>query len=169
VRLQLADSSAFCLAIKKDGKNMNEYTDQIAGYFNKVPMWPLVLLGVGIVIAGIYELIRRKQHAEAVDEFRSAIFSTLSGLYPEPTNWPKSIDTYLRARLPVMQEIIENIKPDHPQEEVKAYNADWDNYCQFCRSEVTDEKCESADLNPAEPDPKKKFRTLVSNLLRYAR
>ena len=86
---------------------MNEYTDQIAEYFNKVPMWPLVLLAVGIVIAGIYELIRRKQHAAAVDEYRAAILSTLSGLYPEPTRWPKSIDTYLRARLPVYPEFID--------------------------------------------------------------
>ncbi len=31
---------------------MNEYTDQIAQYFNKVPMWPLVLLAVGIVFVG---------------------------------------------------------------------------------------------------------------------
>jgi hypothetical protein len=148
---------------------MNEYTDQIAGYFNKVPMWPLALLGVGIVIAGIYELIHRKQHAAAVDEFRAAILSTLSGLYPEPTHWPKSIDTYLRARLPVMQEIIENFRSDLPQEQIKAYNEDWDHYYQFCRFEVTDEKCESAEANPAEPDPKKKFRALVSNLLHYAK
>ena len=103
---------------------MNEYTDQIAQYFNKVPMWPLVLLAFGIVVVGIYELIRRKRHAEAVDEFRSAVLSTLSGLYPKPTNWPRNIDTYLRARLPVMQEIIENFRPDVAQEDIKAYNKD---------------------------------------------
>lgn len=148
---------------------MNEYTDQIAGYFEKVPMWPLLLLGAGIVVTGIYELIHRRQHAAAVAEFRAAILSTLSGLYPEPTNWPKSIDTYLRARLPVMQEIIDNFRSAVPQEDIKAYNNDWDDYCQFCRSEVTDEKCESADANPAVPDPKKKFHMLVSNLLRYGK
>ncbi|SEK32377.1 hypothetical protein [Nitrosovibrio tenuis] len=148
---------------------MNEYTDQIAEYFNKVPMWPLVLLAVGIVIVGIYELIRRKRHAEAVNEYRSAILSTLSGLYPKPTNWPRNIDTYLCARLPVMQEIIENFKPDVAQEDIKAYNKDWDNYCHFCRAEVTDEKCIVADGNSGqEPNPKDKFHTLVSNLLRYA-
>ena len=42
---------------------MNEYTDQISGYFNQVPMWPLVLLAVAIVISGIYELFHRKRRA----------------------------------------------------------------------------------------------------------
>lgn len=148
---------------------MNEYTDQISGYFNQVPMWPLVLLAVAIVISGIYELFHRKQRANAIDDFRSAILSTLSGLYPEPANWPKSIDTYLCARLPVMQEIIDDFKPNVPQENLPAYNRDWDNYYQFCRTEVTDDKCMAAELNSGtEPDPKKQFHTLVSNLLRHA-
>jgi hypothetical protein len=148
---------------------MNEYTDQIAEYFNQVPMWPLVLLGGGIVVAGIYELFHRKRRAEAADEFRSDVLSTLSGLYPEPINWPKSIDTYLCARLPVMQEIIEIYKPNVPQEDLPAYNRDWDNYCHFCRAEVTDDKCTEAELNPGtNPDPKKTFRTLVTKLLHYA-
>ena len=148
---------------------MNEYTDQISGYFNQVPMWPLVLLGVAIVISGIYELFHRKRLADAAKDFRSAILSTLSGLYPEPTNWPKSIDTYLCARLPVMQEIIEDFKPNVRQESLPAYNRDWDNYCQFCRTEVTDDKCTAAERNPGnEPDPKKIFHGLVSNLLRHA-
>ncbi|SCY26651.1 hypothetical protein [Nitrosospira sp. Nsp13] len=148
---------------------MNEYTDQISGYFNQVPMWPLVLLAVAIVISGIYELVHRKHRANAIDDFRSAILSTLSGLYPEPTNWPKSIDTYLCARLPVMQEIIDDFKPNVRQENLPAYNRDWDNYYQFCRTEVTDDKCMAAELNPGtEPDPKKQFHTLVSNLLRHA-
>jgi hypothetical protein len=148
---------------------MNEWTDQIAGYFDRVPMWPLVLLGVGIVFAGIYELVSRKRRADAANEFRTDILSTLSGLYPEPTRWPKSIDTYLSARLPVMHEIIESFRPNVPQKDIPAYNNDWDNYYDFCRSEVTDDKCVEAEANPGNvPDPKKKFHTLVSNLLRYA-
>lgn len=149
---------------------MDQFADQIAGYFNRVPMWPLVLLGAGIVVAGIYEMFTRKRRAEAAEEFRSAIHSTLAGLYPEPTNWPKSIDTYLRARLPVMQEIIEDYRSNVPQEDIPAYNTDWENYQRFCRSEVTDDKCTAAEMNPGkEPDPKKTFYTLVSNLLRYAK
>jgi hypothetical protein len=149
---------------------MEQFTDQIAGYFNRVPMWPLVLLAAGIVVAAIYELFTRKRRAEAAEEFRSAILSTLSGLYPEPTNWPKSIDTYLRARLPVIHEIIEDFRSNVPQGDIPAYNRDWENYSQFCRMEITDEKCAAAEMNPGEePDPKKKFHKLVSNLLQYAR
>jgi hypothetical protein len=148
---------------------MEQFTDQIAEYFNRVPMWPLVLLGAGIVIAALYELFTRKRRAEAAEEFRLGILSTLSGLYPEPTNWPKSIDTYLRARLPVIHEIIEYFRPNVPQEDIPAYNRDWENYSQFCRTEITDEKCAAAEINPDEPDPKKKFHQLVSNLLQYGK
>ncbi len=149
---------------------MNEYTDQIAAYFSHVPMWPLVLLGAGIVFAGIYEIFSRRRQAEAADEFRSAILATLSGLYPEPTHWPKSIDTYLCARLPVMHEIIESFRPAIPQEDIPAYNRDWDNYYHFCRSEVTDDRCTEAEMNPGVgEDPKKTFHALVSRLLNYAK
>lgn len=149
---------------------MDELTGQISEYFNLVPTWPLVLLAVATATAGIYELVYRKRLADAGDDFRSAILSTLAGLYPEPTHWPKSIDIYLCARLPVMQEIIDDFRPNVRQEDVPAYNRDWENYYQFCRAEVTDEKCAMAEANPGkEPDPKKEFHTLVSNLLRHAR
>jgi hypothetical protein len=130
-------------------------------------MWPLVLLAVGIVFAGVYELLSRKRRADAADEFRTAILSTLSGLYPEPTRWPKSIDTYLLARLPVLHEIIESFRPNVPQKDIPAYNDDWDNYYDFCHA-VTDDQCVEAETNSALPDPKKKFHTLISNLLRHA-
>ncbi|ODT69868.1 MAG: hypothetical protein ABS69_15710 [Nitrosomonadales bacterium SCN 54-20] len=148
---------------------MNEFSDQISAYFTHVPMWPLVLLGAGIVVAGIYEMFTRKRRTEAAEEFRSAILSTLSGLYPEPVNWPRSIDTYLRARLPVMHEIIEDFRSSVRQQDIPAYNRDWDNYYEFCRNEITDDKCIAAETNPdRESDPKKTFHQLVSNLLRYA-
>ena len=133
-------------------------------------MWPLVLLGAGIVIPGIYEIVSRKRRSEAADEFRSAILATLSGLYPEPTHWPKSIDTYLTARQPVMHEIIESFRSNVPQEDIPAYNRDWDNYYHFCRNEVTDDKCTEAEMNAGASDnPKKTFHTLVSKLLSYAK
>ena len=148
---------------------MNEFSDQISAYFSHVPMWPLVLLGAGIVVAGIYEMFTRKRRTEAAEEFRSAILSTLSGLYPEPTNWPRSIDTYLRARLPVMHEIIEDFRSNVRQQDIPAYNRDWDNYQEFYLNEINDDKCIAAETNPdRESDPKKTFHRLVSNLLRHA-
>ena len=87
-------------------------------------MWPLVLLAAALVFSGIYELFQRRIYNQAVGDYRARILSVLSGLYPEPTNWPKSIDTYLCARLPVMQEIIEEFKPYVPQKDLPAYNRD---------------------------------------------
>lgn len=157
-------------AFPEHEKNMNEYTDQISGYFNQVPMWPLVLLAAALVFSGIYELFQRRLHAQAVRDYRTRMLSTLAGLYPEPANWPKSIDTYLRARLPVMEEIILDFKPYVPQKDLPAYNRDWDEYIHFCRAEVTDDQCAAAELDPGSvSNPKKKFHHLVSNLLSYAR
>ncbi|MEO8991591.1 MAG: hypothetical protein ABI284_02630 [Nitrosospira sp.] len=141
--------------------------DQITAYFDQVPMWPLVLLGGAIVVAGIYELIYRKRRNEAAEEFRSAILHTLSGLYPEPVNWPRSIDIYLCARLPVMQEIIDDFRINIPQENIPIYNRDWENYCHFCQTEITDEKCIAVDSDVQGPNPKDTFHVLVVKLLHH--
>ncbi len=59
--------------------------DQIAAYFNQVPMWPLVLLAAATVVAGIYELYYRKRRNEAAEDqlfcirFRACIPSLSTG------------------------------------------------------------------------------------------
>ena len=146
---------------------MDEYLNQISGYFTQVPMWPLVLLAVIITCAGSYELFIRKNRATAANNFRLSIHYILSGLYPEPANWPKDIGVYLRDRLPAMQEVVEEFRFLVPQERIPTYNKDWHNYCQFC-NEITDDKCAAAELNPSDAsDPKQVFHTLVSNILRH--
>jgi hypothetical protein len=68
-----------------------------------------------------------------------------------------------------MHEIIEDFRSSVQQQDIPAYNRDWDNYYEFCRNEITDDKCIAAETNPGrESDPKKTFHKLVSNLLRYA-
>ena len=68
-----------------------------------------------------------------------------------------------------MHEIIEDFRSSVRQQDIPAYNRDWDNYYEFCRNEITDDKCIAAETNPdRESDPKKTFHQLVSNLLRYA-
>ncbi|TFH08163.1 MAG: hypothetical protein E4H07_08110 [Nitrosomonadales bacterium] len=145
---------------------MDVYLNQISGYFTEVPMWPLVLLAAAITCAGIYELYIRKLRSIAAKRFRLSIHSILSGLYPEPVNWPKDIGAYLRDRLPAMQEAVEDFKYDVPQERIPDYNKDWFGYRQFC-DEITDDKCIAADQNPSEVSSKKVFHTLVSNLLNH--
>jgi len=146
---------------------MDEFLNQISGYFTRVPIWPLALLAVAITCAGIYEPFRRKRYAIAANNFRLSIHSILSGLYPEPVNWPKDIGVYLRDRLPAMLEVVEDFRYDVPQERIAVYNKNWHSYCQFC-NEITDDKCTAAELNPSDAsDPKQVFHILVSNILRH--
>lgn len=146
---------------------MDEFLNQISGYFTKVPIWPLVLLAAVITCAGIYGLFIRKQRSIDANNFRLSIHSILSGLYPEPSNWPKDIGVYLRNRLPAMQEVVEDFRHDIPQERIPAYNKDWHSYCQFC-DEITDDKCVAGELNHGNAsDPKQVFHALVSNILRH--
>lgn len=148
---------------------MEEYLNQISGYFSQVPMWPLVLLFLVLTFARIYELFNRKSRVNAVKDFHASIDSVLVGLYPEPTNWPKNIDVYLSARLDVMEELVVGFKSNIRQQDLSAYNKDWENYQRFCQ-EISDDQCTvvPSDSDHA-PDPKKIFYTLVSNILRHAR
>jgi hypothetical protein len=145
---------------------MDEFFNQISGYFTKVPVWPFVLLALAITCAGIFELYNRKRRAVHAKRFRLSIHSILSGLYPEPDNWPEDIGKYLCERLPAMQEVIEQFRYDVPQERIPEFNKDWHNYCKFC-DEITDDNCNVADLSPGEASKKQVFHTLVSNILRH--
>ncbi|MCX7183305.1 MAG: hypothetical protein NTY92_05055 [Nitrosospira sp.] len=148
---------------------MEEYLSQISGYFSQVPMWPLVLLFLVLTFARIYELFNRKSRVNAVKDFHASIDSVLVGLYPEPTNWPKNIDVYLSARLDVMEELVVGFKSNIRQQDLSAYNKDWENYQRFCQ-EISDDQCTAVSSNSDHvPDPKKIFYTLVSNILRHAR
>ena len=145
---------------------MDVFLNQVSGYFTKVPVWPIVLLVLAITCAGIYEIYNRKRHASAVNRFRLSIHSILSGLYPEPVNWPKDIGVYLRERLPAMHEMIEEFRYNVPQKHIPDYNKDWHSYCQLC-DEITDDNCDVADPNYGEVSKKEVFHTLVSNILRH--
>lgn len=145
---------------------MDVYINQISGYFTNVPMWPFVLLALAITCAGIYEIYNRKRHAAAANKFRLSIHSILSGLYPEPVDWPKDIGAYLRDRLPAMQEVIEEFRYDVPQEHIPDYNRDWNTFCKFC-NEMPDDNCKVADQSSEEVSNKQVFHTLVSNILRH--
>ena len=148
---------------------MEEYLNQISGYFSQVPMWPLVLLFLVLTFARIYELFNRKSRVNAVKDFHASIDSVLVGLYPEPTNWPKNIDMYLSARLDVMEELVLGFKSNIRQQDLSAYNKDWENYQRFCQ-EIRDDQCTVVPSDSDHvPDSKKIFYTLVSNILRHAR
>lgn len=148
---------------------MSEYLDQIAGYFETVPLWPFVLFGfIGIFSLAI-GVINRRRRLDAIDNFRHTIETELAGMYPRPINWPNNVNKYLCDRLPEMQENFEVLRLFIPQDSLHQYNEDWNKYRDFCFT-VTDEKCIEADQSSdIEPHPKEVFCTLVSNLLRHAK
>jgi len=148
---------------------MDVFLNQISGYFTKVPGWPFVLISLGLICAGLFELYNRKRHASAANRFRLSIHSALSGLYPEPVNWPKKdIGAYLCERLPAMQGAIEEFRYRVPQEDIPNYNKDWKSYYQFC-DEITDDSCNEEDPNSSEVSKKQIFHTLVSNIMRHGK
>ncbi|MDP1559450.1 MAG: hypothetical protein Q8K59_06170 [Nitrosomonas sp.] len=147
---------------------MSEYLDQISVYFETVPLWPFLLFGVLGIAALAIEVVNRKRKADAIHNFRYTIETELAGMYPKSVNWPKNVDTYLRARLPEMQENFEVMRVFLPQDLLLAYNTAWNKYRDFCLA-ITDEKCAATESSlDNEPDPKEVFHRLVSDLLEFA-
>ncbi len=153
---------------------MNEYIDQISGYFETVPLWPFFLLGFAGIVAIMVDIINRKRRAMAIENFRATIEIELADMYPQHKRWPKNINHYLTARLPEMYQNFEVFRVFIPQKNLLEYNTDWNNFRDFCRN-ITDEKIAAAEQNAMasnssaqhEPDPKEVFHQLVTKLLKH--
>jgi len=159
----------------------SENINQIAGYFETVPLWPFVLFGLLGLVAIFVEILNRKRRANAIDNFRYTIEIELADLYPRHKGWPKNINTYLCSRLPEMQHNFEVLRVFIPQDRLLSYNTDWNNFRDFCHN-ITDEQCavaqqsassdSTADTDSAiamrkEPDPKETLHKLISDLLKH--
>lgn len=153
---------------------MNENIDQIAAYFENVPLWPFLIFGLLGLVAFTIDIINRKRRAYAIESFRATIEEELADMYPIHKRWPKNINHYLTARLPEMHQNFEVLRVFIPQKNLSEYNTDWNNFRDFCRN-ITDEKIAAAEQSTAdsnqssgnESDPKAVFHQLVSNLLRH--
>lgn len=159
---------------------MEESLAQISKYFENVPLWPFLLLGVISLVALAVEIVNRKRHEEAIECFRQTIETELASMYPKHIRWPENINHYLCSRLSEMHYNFEVLKHFIPQNQLRDYNIAWNKYSEFCRN-ITDEKC-AASERPAndasgadfpsptnEPDLKEEFHKLVSDLLAYAK
>jgi hypothetical protein len=149
---------------------MDEAVAQVLQYFNLVPRWIWVLFFAVIVVAFVGEMLHRRRAASAGRDFRADVLSIVAGLYPQPSRWPREIDTYLQLRLPAMQQVVDAFRPFVPQEKLMGYTRTWESYVRFCQDEVNDAKCDAASASPdrASEDPKKRFYALVTELLGYA-
>lgn len=153
---------------------MDESLNQIAVYFETVPLWPFLLFGLLGVVAIMMDIVNRKRSAMAIENFRLTIEMELADMYPVHKRWPKNINHYLTARLPEMYQNFEVLRVFIPQKNLLSYNTDWNNFRDFCRA-ITDEKIaaaeqSAADANPSvgrEPDPKVVFHDLITKLLKH--
>lgn len=153
---------------------MDESLNQIAVYFETVPLWPFLLFGLLGVVAIMVDIVNRKRRAMAIENFRLTIEMELADMYPVHKHWPKNINHYLTARLPEMYQNFEVLRVFIPQKNLLSYNTDWNNFRDFCRA-ITDEKIaaaeqSAADANPSaggEPDPKAVFHDLITKLLKH--
>lgn len=151
---------------------MSENLDQLAAYFENVPLWPFLLFGLLGVVALFVEILNRKRRENAIANFRYTIETELANMYPRHICWPKNVNTYLCSRLPEMQQNFEVLRVFLPQDRLLSYNTAWNSYCDFCRN-ITDEQCNpvrSSDEDFAtEPDPKVVFHKLVTDLLDHTK
>lgn len=153
---------------------MDESLNQIAVYFETVPLWPFLLFGLLGVVAIMVDIVNRKRRAIAIENFRLTIEMEFAEMYPVHKRWPKNINHYLTARLPEMYQNFEVLRVFIPQKNLLSYNTDWNNFRDFCRA-ITDEKIavaeqSAADTNPTadrEPDPKVVLHDLITKLLKH--
>ncbi len=153
---------------------MDESLNQIAVYFETVPLWPFLLFGLLGVVAIMVDIVNRKRRAIAIENFRLTIEMEFAEMYPVHKRWPKNINHYLTARLPEMYQNFEVLRVFIPQKNLLSYNTDWNNFRDFCRA-ITDEKIavaeqSAADTNPTadrEPDPKVILHDLITKLLKH--
>lgn len=118
---------------------------------------------------------RHARRAAACAAFRSAVLSTLSGLYPHPANWPRdsvAIDNILKKGFPSLQAAVSEFREVLPWWRRRAFDAAWLRYC--CS---TGRECDKNTYlhympihSPGEqpPDVKAIFHDNVSKLLSFA-
>lgn len=155
----------------------DENLNQIAAYFENVPLWPFIFFGFLGLVALAIDLLNRKRRALAIEDFRGTIETELALMYPKHKGWPRNINSYLCSRLPEMQQNFEILRVFIPQDRLLSYNTDWNNFCDFCRN-ITDEKCaaaeqpasgidDGANATSQEPDPKVVLHGLIEKLLKH--
>lgn len=153
---------------------MDVYIEQIAKYFENVPLWPLYLLGLIVLFAIAVEIVNHRRRKDAIENFRYTIETELASMYPRHIRWPDNVNSYLCSRLPLMQQNFEVLRVFIPQDQLLEYNTAWNNYCDFCRN-ITDEKCAASEQENTQESTenkqnlKEEFHNLVSELLKYTK
>ena len=155
---------------------MENSLDQIIKYFEEVPLWPFVLLAGLLLFSLGIEFVNRRRLIDAVEYFDSTFLTELAGLYPQATRWPEDLAEHLQESFPVMRDAFENLRGFLPQKQLREYNAAWNNFFDFCRTNgqshrnvnVKSVSDQPSELNQSAQDIET-FHKLVSALLAYSK
>lgn len=150
---------------------MEKYTEQISLYFQAVPTWPFILLGVIIVVGIVVEFINRRRRADAVSYYDSVFHEELTGMYPVATRWPDDVAAYMQPRLPILRDAFEVLRNFIPQDQLREYNVAWNEFYQFCRAGGSEQRNLSEASSPESLTEQTRqqqiFQQMVSELLTY--
>jgi len=151
-----------------------EPSDQILFYIRDLPYWPIVLLGLVLLVGVGVDLVNRRRRDGAVEYFESAFREELTGLYPIAIRWPEDLAAYIQPRLPVLRDAFETLRNFIPQDQLHEYNAAWNRFYQFSRTGGDGQVASSEDTaqesvvnRPDLQQQQQAFQQIVSDLLAY--
>jgi hypothetical protein len=124
------------------------------------------------------------RRSEAAAAFRTVVLRELSGLYPEPAEWPKAtgIEHRLRRVFPALQEAVAIFRPYVPESVRADFDRAWVYYHASTKREIDQDYTHYMNFGSAtwswdrpwgwfeyKQDGKANFRRNVERLLSYAR
>lgn len=97
--------------------------------FSASDLWLLGICGalflVLINLRYTSEIRKRDNFNKAAQDLIDTFHRVMKGVYPIPTNWPDSIDHYLRARFDSLSESVGKFKRHLPRRKQKAFDEAW--------------------------------------------
>ncbi|MCQ8116997.1 hypothetical protein [Methylomonas rosea] len=127
-----------------------------------------VLLTTSLVAYLTWRNNFKVRRANACVAFRAAVLSELGSIYPNPAEWPKNIDAFLRSHFTALQIAVENFRPFVPWWKRWLFSRAWFHYrCSTGRP--VDIQCYQHYVDFGDnPNHKAIFYANVSRLLAFA-
>lgn len=94
-----------------------------------------VIGGICALIAallGAYCSIRWQARRNAQQTFSDSVHDILSGMYPEPIDWPKNSWDVLQNKMPELQTAVGKLKFHLRPAEIASIDAAWEKYKKWC-------------------------------------
>ena len=126
------------------------------------------LIGGFFVIYAAYYTINRQLKKNARQIFHDTVHEILTGLYPDPVNWPRNSWQFLQDCMPQLQTAIGKLRFHLSVAENNRLSDAWKKYREFCQK-INDANIMARPNNPTTPsiDQKAVFKRHVDTLLEY--